>query len=148
MKKSLLVLFCLTFASLSLAATYEVPTTEELKPYSTFGLRDFKVKLIGNTLYLRYRLPELLVGKSERIWLSGKINSEKGSVVLTGPNAKANCEGVYESMKCTIAYGALEIDEASALEAIKSISQTTSEVSSRLQVTRAFSNDPVGIIQY
>ncbi len=148
MKKMCFFLLCLTYGSLSFGATYEVPTDEALKPFATFELKDFKVHLIGRTLFIRYHLPEMLVGYSERIWLKGKIDSDKGTVVLTGPNAKATCNGVYESMKCQISYEALDIDEAAALTAIKEISKSSLETSSRIQVMRAFSTDPVGIISY
>jgi len=131
-----------------MAATYEVPSSDELKPYSTFELKDFKVRFIGSTFYMRYELPEILAGKVERIWLKGKFALGQSQIVLTGPNAKALCEGVYESMHCEIVYNDLDIDESLALEAIKKVSQSPLETNLRLQVTRAFSTDPVGIINY
>lgn len=133
------------------AAQYEVPVTPELKAYSVFPLVDFDKKLDGDEIIIKYHLPELLVGEHPRIKLTGKLvgSAQKNNeIVLTGEFADAKCVGSYSSMKCVIEYHDLDVNEEEVVNLIKSQSLSQEEEMGRIQVLKAFSTDPVGIITY
>lgn len=128
-----------------------MPVNEELKSYSTFDLYDFDKKLDGDEVTIKYHLPELLVGNQFRIKLTGKIvgsASTSVEVQLSGDHADAKCVGSYTSMKCVIEYHDLIVIEDEVISLIKSKTFSPEEEAGRIQVMKAFSNDPVGIIHY
>jgi hypothetical protein len=151
MKINLLGLLVLSFTFNLMAAQYEVPVAEELKSYSTFDLNDFDKKLDGDEVTIKYHLPELLVGDQPRIKLTGKIvgSANSNSVIeMSGDHADAKCVGSYASMKCVIEYHDLILIEEEVINIIKSKSLPPEEEAGRIQVMKAFSTDPVGIITY
>ena len=129
-------------------ARYEFPTSEELKEYATFELADVEKTIKDNKLIIEYNLPDILTGNVEHIELKGKIRANKDEVVMIGDKGAARCKGIYTETTCTIQYNGLEIDADKAILAIKNISKSDKETSGRIEVMRAFSTDPVGIIIY
>ncbi|MBC7715253.1 MAG: hypothetical protein H7177_18045 [Rhizobacter sp.] len=129
-------------------ATYEVPVSEELKEYAVFELSDLEKKIKGDRFVVEYSLPDVLTGNIEYIHLEGKIQANKDEVVMIGDKGAARCKGVYTETTCTVQYNGLEIDADKATEAIKNISKSDKETFGRIEVMRAFSTDPVGIIVY
>jgi hypothetical protein len=67
---------------------------------------------------------------------------------MSGDHADAKCVGSYASMKCVIEYHDLILIEEEVINIIKSKSLPPEEEAGRIQVMKAFSTDPVGIITY
>ncbi len=141
--------FCLftLFMTKSFAASYEVPVAAALKEFATFELVDFKKDISDDLIVIQYKLPALLVGHEESIKLEGKFMAGSDELLLVGEKAVARCTS-YVRFVCIVEYNDLNIDEAAAVDAINAISKTPEEKSARLEVRRAFSTDPVGIILY
>ncbi len=129
-------------------AKYEVPVSAELKEYASFELPDFEKKVDGDKVSVEYTLPSVLTGNLEKIELKGKVHTNKDEILLKGYKGAAKCVGLLSTITCTISYENLNIDEAKAIEAIKSMSTSEEEFTGRIEVMRAFSTDPVGIITY
>ena len=148
MKALSIFLFSMLMTQALMGATYEVPMAEGLKEFSTFTLSDFEQEKVGNKIFVRYSLPQVLTGVNQKVELSG-IMSAEGSLLLVGDSAMAMCIGSYTGgSTCTIQYNDLIIDQEKALKSIRSISKSETEVGARLEVMKSFSTDPVGIITY
>lgn len=148
MKTFLSICLAVVMTNSATAATYEIPVAAGLKKFATFELNDFEKKIDGDKVTIKYYLPFELVGNYERIKLEGRMTKESNSLILIGKKAVAICEGGYITMMCTVEYENLEIDKEAAVDIIRSISKSPEEVSARIEVMRAFSTDPVGIINY
>lgn len=131
-----------------MAATYEVPMTTELKKFATFELEEFRVKNENQTLIIKYALPETVTGSVQTITLVGFVPESTQNFFMYGDKAEANCRIEYTRTQCSVVYKKLEIDLDKARAAIELISQSVEETQARLEVTRFFSNDPVGIITF
>ncbi|MGZ3787344.1 MAG: hypothetical protein ACXVLQ_02410 [Bacteriovorax sp.] len=148
MKTSLFVLVLQCFAQ-SYAATYTVPVDSELKDYATLQLETFKTKDYEGATTIRYKIPKVLTGVDQVVEFNGSIDSKANSNVLTGANGTLTCaKQVNEKMECRAEYKNLQVNEARAIDLINKISMSSSEASGRIAVMRAFSSDPVGIINY
>ncbi len=145
--KTFLTLGFILAAGNLMAASYEVPVAAELKELAIFELQDFEKKTEGDKVVVKYKLPYVLVGNEEKIKLEGKAVSGAEELLLVGDKAVATCRS-YDKFVCTIEYNDLDIDQEAAASAIRAISKNPTEVSGRLEVMRAFSTDPVGIITY
>jgi hypothetical protein len=151
MKNSLKASIIFLFSFNLLAAQYEVPVSPDLIAYSTFLLSGFDKKLDGDEVTIKYHLPKMLVGSLPIIKLTGKIvdlTVKNQEFELNGEFGEAKCVGSYATMKCVVEYHDLEVNEAQALQEIKSQSLNLEEEEKRIQVMKAFSTDPVGIITY
>lgn len=148
--KSLMTFLCMTvLISHVQAATYEVPVAEDLKEFATFTLENFEKSLDGDTITVRYDLPNILTGVNEHISLQGAQVPEGSDLILFGDKGVAKCiSATYSESVCSVAYFNLKFDEESAINSIKSISKSGVETLGRIEVMRAFSTDPVGIIKY
>ncbi len=151
MKNSFSAFLILFFSFNLMAAQYEVPVPSEIKEYSIFSLDDFDKKLDGDEITIKYHLPKMLVGDTSRIKLTGKIvgsSNNSQEIEMKGEFGSAKCAGSYNSMKCVIEYHDLVVNEVEALKAIQAQSSSAEEEAGRIQVMKAFSTDPVGIITY
>ena len=147
MKVSLFILFFST--QIAGAATYSVPVQDDLKEYASFELKTFNLKrYIGKTT-VKYKLPIELTGIEQKVEFTGIINSKAQQNILTGDNGTMICEKNSEArISCQVEYKNLEIDEKQAISNIVQSSTTRSEIVGKIQVMRAFSSEPVGIITY
>lgn len=143
-------IFCFTavMTTSATAAFYQVPVVPQLKKYATFELHNFKKTVEGNKVIIEYSLPDTLTGADETIHLEGRVFGERNELLMFGEKGIARCVNVDSYNTCSIDYYGLVIDQAAALEAIKKISKSDDETLGRLEVTRAFSGDPHGIISY
>ncbi len=145
-KQLSLIILSLSFINFASAATYKVPVDPVLDKYAQFDLMDFEKTTSDDIIQIRYRLPETLTGKTQWVELEGMMSPD--ITLLFGDNAQAICIGEYTLTNCTIEYNNIEINQAEALRAIKKISISDEEVSGRIEVMKAFSTDPVGILSY
>lgn len=145
--KAFIILAALN-SSISFAATYEVPTTDALKDFARFELKDFSKKAEKNYVSIKYTLPEELTGTKQHIELEGFAGVEGQTFLLFGDQAQAECLNYSSTVNCTIRYNDIEVDEDKALKVIRKISKSNEEVGARLEVMRFFSTEPVGIISY
>lgn len=137
------------FISQTHAATYEVPVAEELKEYATFALENFEKSLDNNIISVKYDLPNTLTGTKEHISLQGAQVADGEDLIMFGDKGVAICKSAtYSESVCSVEYFNLKFDEESAINSIKSISKSGQETLGRIEVMRAFSTDPVGIIKY
>jgi hypothetical protein len=89
----------------------------------------------------------MLTGVTKHIRVSGRLGNEKNTV-LKDENGDIECTGDYTSFSCKIEYKDMVVDQAKAFEAILEESTSFEEAIGRIQVMRAFSSDPVGIVRY
>lgn len=148
MKLLLVSILALSFSSHSFAATYEVPVTESLKEFAKFDLVNFKKRIDGDKMTIKYNLPSLLTGSVQKIRLEGNIVNPTEEFIMIGDNAVAICTGPYSTATCKVEYNNLTIDAEKAIQAIRQVSKSEAEVGARIEVMKSFSTDPVGIITY
>lgn len=147
MKASLFILFF--SVQVAGAATYSVPVQDDLKPYASFNLKKFNLKNYEGETTVKYKLPLELTGIEQKVEFAGVINSKAQQNILTGKNGTMVCEKNSEAkVSCQVEYKNLEIDEKEAISNIVQSSHSRSEMAGKIQVMRAFSSDPVGIITY
>lgn len=131
-----------------LSATYEVPVKSELKKYASFELTGFsKIEKDGN-IKIKYELPNVLTGSPEVIELEADNYTGLEDFILKGEHGEAKCHVKKPITKCAIEYTNLVIDEKLATDEILKISTHGLEASKRIEVMKAFSTDPVGIVTY
>lgn len=149
MKTSFLIILLALNLQNAVAALYTVPVAEELSEYASFELDNFKSKAENNEVEIKYKIPMVLTGVQQEVVFTGQVDDKAYSNTLSGPNGKMVCtKGLMEAVKCEVTYADLLTDEDKAIETIKKISKDNSEVFGRIEVMKAFSSDPVGIIHY
>ena len=147
MKISILFLFLLLIGN-CFAATYEVPTTEDLKSYATYELKNIKFFKISKWVAVSYYLPQELTGNLEKVKYFGKIQN-KNKIILKSSNGILTCDvSPLEKTVCRAEYENLNIDEAKAEQIINATAKSPEEAIGRIQVMKSFSGEPVGIITY
>lgn len=117
---------------------YDVPVSDELKPYATFEIKDVKSRTRDGVQEIRYDLPLELTGAKNTVHLRSIGNDR-----FAAPNAEALCT----LDTCTITYKDLAIDATAAANLISARSATPNELESRIKVFERFSGDPVGVIR-
>lgn len=133
---------------------YMVPVGEraDLEPYNTVEVRNtvFK-KLNDGAILLKYKLPEVLVGKTgQNLEFIGVPSEEGENIQLKGQTGSGNCQ-ILESGKydCHLEYivKELKVDLVGARKAISKISKSDLEIAKRMEIAEIFSNDPIGIVE-
>lgn len=149
MKTNLLIILLALGMQNAVAALYTVPVSEELSQYAIFELDGFKSKSHHNEVEIKYKIPKVLTGVQQEVVFTGQVDDKAYSNTLSGPNGKMVCtKGATEAIKCEVTYVDLLTDEDKAVETIKELSKDNAEVFGRIEVMKAFSSDPVGIIHY
>lgn len=133
------------FAERPLRGVYEVPTGDELKPFSTF-----EVRLDGNgyesfPYAFDLPLPKELVG--EEMFIHLRKTSLDGNE-WSGPKASGTCDYSDRQFQCNLRFNDLKIDPKKVEAAIDEKFATPEEKQGRLKVATLFSTEPIGIITY
>ncbi len=137
------LLFCLMFLfSLnSIAATYEVPGSEDVPPYQM----EFKLKKKKNLYFTDYKLPLDLTGAENRIRAQGSFD-QNGVLVLAGKNGKLSCQ--FTTRQCHAVYEDIVVDEDLVRFRLQEKGLSEEEIKPFLAATRRFGGDPIGVIHF
>lgn len=123
-------------------AVYEVPGFEETD-LSMYDLYSLKLEINGDQVSIDYSLPLELTGAKNRIRAVGTL-VDKNTAILKGPHSDLTCN--LAAKKCDVRYNDLTIDHSLVKEILQSQNLQPSEVQTRLEITRKFSGDPIGVI--
>lgn len=132
-----------------LNAEYAIPTlvSEELK-MNTFPLEKYQVETFedGNAL-MSFQLPKTMVGHDQHKFELKLVGvSEDATKILSGPNAKAVCQGPWVNMSCSIAFTQLSVDKKGLKSALQQ-NFSPDEAATRFKMLLKFNTDPIGTVK-
>ena len=126
-------------------AHYSVPAASELGPSATYAVTsrvDWKVE--GNTASIRYWLPAELVGDEHQgVALKGFWNAEAKVFELAGTMGSARCRADATLLHCDEQLPGIHVDLAAVQKRIAS----APDGATRLEVSRRFIGDPIGVLE-
>jgi hypothetical protein len=125
------------------AGTYVVPIDAELEAYARFEVSAVRFDLEGAELSLRYELPELLLGRAERIAFRGVIGAD-GRYLLEGDAGTASCRPEASSWICDEVLQSLQRDTDKLERLLANLPEA--EARARRSVADRFSVDPIGVL--
>lgn len=127
-------------------ATYEVPTPAP-SPYSFYPMQGIDLQIQNGQVTLCYDLPLELTGAPNQITVSGPLDGDHRQIAqLTGPKADAVCDFAFS--RCELKYHDLVIDPQQVVSRLQQRQLPAGEIEARLEVTRHFSGDPIGVIHF
>jgi hypothetical protein len=122
-------------------AVYEVPVSAELAPYARYPVRGVRFDVTAEAAELRYPIPEELVGTEQRLQFRGAWSVAEQAYVLSGPSGDARCtmgaDGAVECVERLVVR--IELDK---------VIERFGASHPRVEVTRRFSADPIGILHF
>ncbi len=132
-----------------LNAEYAIPTlvSEELK-MNTFSLEKYQVETFedGNAL-MSFQLPKTMVGHDQHQFELKLVGiSEDATKILSGPKAKAVCQGPWVNMSCSIAFTKLSVDKKGLKSALHQ-NFNPDEAATRFKMLSKFNTDPIGTVK-
>jgi hypothetical protein len=114
---------------------FAVPVPAELDPYAHYPVDSITFCRRGNLVELGYKLPELLLGKAERVGFSGGYDSAAGVLALTG-NGTATCELAGGSWSCLEHFVGIAVDLEAVAKAAEDL--PPAEAAGRIDVAEVF----------
>lgn len=129
-------------------ATYEVPVTDDLKPYASFDLSAFIGKKANEEVVLYHLPPELTGGKAIPIRLTQKSKSPSGMTALyEGLMGEAGCMFLARETLCTISYPKMNLDPKAVEDYLSERFKGDPALPFLLDVAASFGSEPVGILR-
>jgi hypothetical protein len=129
-------------------ATYRVPVPESLSPWATYPVEKVEFERSGSRVKIRYPFPRWLSGDSENIELEGVAPAEADVFDVTAEQGSGRCTRTGSRFDCLETLPGLEIDREKARERMSDAGLAATEVEQRLEVTRIFEADPIGILEF
>lgn len=125
--------------------SYQVPVSTELVAFSRYrvGSVDWRVDADGETR-LSYDLPADLIGKAQRLDFSGVVTSETTWSLEGKDFGTADCSLTDAEITCIEHLDGVKIDMAEVQKRV----DDGKLAPQRLQVTKAFDADPIGILRF
>ncbi len=155
MKPRSMLIPLLLWASCTLAettmrnGTYTVPTPFENLPYASLELPEVTWEVNAPKIKVTYKLPAQLVGPNAKaIVLEGTRDDLSDIVVLKGMHGEAHCiSDQAKNFTCIIKFIGLGETLPAAENFIKEKYKSKKLVEKRVEIARAFSGDPIGVLQ-
>jgi hypothetical protein len=129
-------------------ATYRVPVPEALSAWATYPVEEVEFERSGSRLQIRYPFPRWLSGDSENIELEGVAPAGAEAFEVTADQGSGRCTRTGSRFECLETLPGLEIDRDKARERMFDAGLAATEVEQRLEVTRIFEADPIGILEF
>jgi len=128
---------------------YSVPVdAPELRPYSFYPVASAKGVIRRGTLKLEYPFPEQLTGNAVLIDLEGPYAPGQTHVEVTaGAYGRGECDLVEAVWVCFEELPGVDVDPAAAEATMQAAGLGRAEIDFRLEITRRFSIDPIGIFE-
>lgn len=130
----------------ALSGSYRVPVSTELEPYASFDLNDIEFCMESGAVRLDYDLPELLVGRSEKVRMSGAYTRSAASLDLDSGLGTASCRVADGLWLCRETLHGVSVDASKLDERFAGL--PPEEARARNQVAEIFSSDPIGIVSF
>jgi hypothetical protein len=128
-------------------AFYWVPGDKTVAEFSGFVISDFELKQTGSNLKAEYTLPQELTGINQRVEFVGSaIPDSEGKVTLTSYKGKIVCKLAARS--CNTNYENLQFDPIAAEAYLKTVTPSTADLSTRMNIFSAFSTESIGFLLY
>lgn len=142
---SVIVLLISTRSFALIEASYEVPVSDEnLKVSAVFEMKKMHLEQNGNTLKMKYLIPQELTGDRNKVEFEGELIDGQGS--LTYKDSTMDCLSDANTMMCKVSYQQLKFDQDRAVRMLTRKFQGE-ELQRRMMIQKDFSTDPVGIIK-
>ncbi|APR81602.1 Hypothetical protein A7982_06951 [Minicystis rosea] len=130
-------------------AEYRVPVPAALEPWAIYPVGPVKVSHQGGSLKIEYRFPTWLVGDDHKVKLVGHAAPGATSIhVDAGSLGEGDCTISGDHVTCVEHFPGMPIDRDAAEEAMIDEGFSAQEIEQRLEVTDAFSVDPIGILDF
>ena len=127
------------------SATYEVPVTDDLKPFATFSINDIRSTDTNGRVEIRDTLPMQLTGIKNEIVLTSTAHTTNGTYTnFSGPNGEANCN----ESACNVVYKNIKLDGAAVRQNFIAQGIGGLGLDKRMNVFASFSGDPAGIFRF
>lgn len=124
--------------------TYEVPVSEELAPFATFAVPEYKRRLRPGKIEIEYTLPLELTGEPLSLSFEGRMPQRMGDELnLRGPHGVMSCLREI----CVVEYRGLDLDFSKVRQHLEGLNLSAEELRGRLLVAEDFIRDPIGILK-
>lgn len=149
---SILSLFCNSL--LAKTIIYQVPVEDEtLLDASFYEINDYNLKTINGKKIIEYSLPVELTGNDEKLIFTAK-NKDSNSIHYFGDNTKKiEFKGKNGSLSCSanlticnVKYKKLKINPVIRDQKLLDLNLDPVFLKKKIQVSRIFEGDPIGII--
>lgn len=125
--------------------SYQVPVSTDLVAFSRYRIESVQWRVDdGGEVRLAYALPVDLTGKSQRLDFSGVMTSETTWSLEGKDFGTAECSQTGADIMCVEHLDGVEVDVA----AVKKLVDAGKLAPQRLDVTKAFDADPIGILRF
>jgi len=129
-------------------ATYRVPVPESLSAWATYPVEEVELEREGRRVEISYPFPRWLIGESEKVLLEGVYSDGAEGFEVTADQGSGTCTHTGSRLVCTETLPGLEVDREKARERMLDAGLAAEEIEQRLQVTRVFESDPIGILEF
>ncbi len=134
-------LHCL--AGKSLQGVYEVPISEDLKPFAKYVV-DYQIENNSDSpAFVSFQLPLTLVGRPIEITMQKMTET-----LWIGPNVIGKCETKDAKQICSLEFSDITSDIKEVEKILNNSNLTQWEIQGRLAVAAAFSGEPIGVVTY
>jgi hypothetical protein len=129
-------------------ATYRVPVPDSLSAWASYPVEEVEFERSGSRVQIRYPFPRWLSGDSENIELEGVAPAGADGFDVTADQGSGRCTRTGSRFECLETLPGLEIDRDKARDRMVDAGLAATEVEQRLEVTRIFEADPIGILEF
>lgn len=128
---------------------YRVPVAEGLDPWATYPVDGIEVEREGDYIKIEYMFPSWLAGEVQQVELEGVFTGTEASFPVTaGAMGSGACDVSGPRFVCTENLPGVAVNLEKAKANMRAAGLPADEVAQRLQVTEAFSVDPIGIVEF
>jgi hypothetical protein len=132
-------------ASRPIRGFYEVPVSDEMKPYARYPIKFKADKYQVEPNKISFPLPEALVGHPMQIEMSRvNVNSNEWQ----GVNVDGTCTQESRYLVCKVRFKDLKIDSEGVKAIVDAKYVKAEEIDGRMAVAKTFSTEPIGILNY
>jgi hypothetical protein len=135
-------------------ASYGVPVPTELSPYSQYQMEPVDLSFRDGQFKMEYTLPPELMGHVVEIEAFAEVDPTSQPVTFKGLNSEISCvpmsgdaQASTDEIFCRGKYTGLTVDMVAVEARLRSSGLAESEVLGRLEVSRLFSTEPIGVFR-
>lgn len=129
-------------------AIYRVPVPPALRPWASYPVEEVELEREGADIEISYPFPRWLSGDSDEIVLQGVYSDRPEGFPVTAEQGSGTCTHTGARFECRESLPGLEVDREKARERMLDAGLSTQEIEQRLEVTRIFEADPIGIFEF
>lgn len=129
-------------------AIYRVPVPDALSAWASYPVEEVELEREGADIEISYPFPRWLSGDSEKIVLEGAYSNAAEGFPVTAEQGSGTCTHTGARFECLESLPGLEVDREKARDRMLDAGLSAQEIEQRLEVTRIFEADPIGILEF